>query len=400
MLRTLIISPDASLTENLQQALREFAADLTVFRVLNYYPDTSELTKVLRAHAPAAVFLSFQDPVQAAALAKTLCAEARGLQVVAVHEAFDPAMLRESMRAGIREFLTPPFERLTVSRALANVLQNLESCPVTYAAADPFLAFLPSKAGVGASSLALNISAALARPEHGRVLLGDLDLNSGTLRFLLNLTNKLSVVDAVVRADDLDERSWPAFVTPFGSLDVLHAGSVNPAIRLDHSQIGALIEFLRRNYRALCFDLSGNLERYSVEVMRQARVVLVCTPEIPALHLAREKMTYLNRLGLGPQVLVVLNRVTRHPLFSKDHVEDVLDAPVFATFSNDYAAFSEGGNRGTALDFQSPIGRECVAFVDKLRQKAAPAARHPKFLRHFTLARGGFEAPEIESHRT
>jgi Flp pilus assembly CpaE family ATPase len=136
--------------------------------------------------------------------------------------------------------------------------------------------------------------------------------------------------------------------------------------------------------------------------MRQARVILVCTPEIPALHLAREKMTFLNKLGLGEQVLVVLNRVTRHPLFSKDHVEDVLDAPVVATFSNDYAAFSDAGSRGTTLDFQSPIGRECIAFVDKLRQKAAPSARgrHPKFLRHFTLAKGGTEVPEIESHLT
>ena len=129
--------------------------------------------------------------------------------------------------------------------------------------------------------------------------------------------------------------------------------------------------------------------------MRESsHVVLVCTPEIPALHLAREKMTFLNRLGLSSRLLVVLNRVTRHPLFSKDHVEDVLDAPVFATFSNDYLALADAAGRGMPVDAQSPIGLECAAFVDKLHKDATGIRdRRPKFLRHFSVPKAGSAAP-------
>jgi phosphoribosylformylglycinamidine synthase len=46
-------------------------------------------------------------------------------------------------------------------------------------------------------------------------------------------------------------------------------------------------------------DLSGNLERYSIEIMQDCkRIMLVCTPEIPSLHLAREKINFLKTLDL------------------------------------------------------------------------------------------------------
>jgi len=396
LLQTMIISPDAVLAQGLKQALRQFENDLSVCRVLDCYPNPAELVKVLRAHAPSAVFLSFEDPFQAANVAKVLFAEAAGVQVVAVHQNCDPELLRESMRCGIREFLTPPFEQSTISRSLGNVLQKLDGRAVTYAATDQVLAFLPSKAGVGATSLALNISAALAREPASRVVLADLDLNSGALRFLLNLKSERSIMNAAVHAEDMNEQVWPAFVTAFGNLDVLHAGSVNPAARLDSARLPKLIQFLRRNYQAVCFDLSGNLERYSIDVMQEVRsIILVCTPEIPSLHLAREKMAFLHKAGLKDRVLLVLNRVTRQAAFNKGQVEDLLEVPVFATFSNDYAAFNQAASQGKALDLESHIGKECLAFANKLLKKAAPPKGRHKFLQSFWV-----HSPETESYPT
>ncbi len=42
------------------------------------------------------------------------------------------------------------------------------------------------------------------------------------------------------------------------------------------------MEFMRRNYRVLCFDLSGNLEKYSLEIMHESKkIFLVCTRRSP-----------------------------------------------------------------------------------------------------------------------
>jgi len=64
--------------------------------------------------------------------------------------------------------------------------------------------------------------------------------------------------------------------------------------------IRELEAFLGRCYSTLCFDLSGNLERYSLEFMSESkRILMVCTPEVASLHMAREKLSFLRTIDFG-----------------------------------------------------------------------------------------------------
>ena len=81
----------------------------------------------------------------------------------------------------------------------------------------------------------------------------------------------------------MDENLWPQIVTKCGRLDVVHAGVLNPEIRIENIQIQHLLDYARRNYKVVCADLSGNLEKYSMEIMHESRkIFVVCTPE--SLH--------------------------------------------------------------------------------------------------------------------
>ena len=249
-------------------------------------------------------------------------------------------------------------------------------------------AFLPSKAGVGASTLALNISAALARRGDGRVLLSDFDLSSGMLRFMLKLQNEYCVLDAMEHSQHMDENLWPQLVTTKDKLDVLHSGRINPNLRIETGHVRGLISFMRRNYGALCFDLSGNLERYSLEIMDEAKqVMLVCTPEIASLHLAREKLVFLRQMELDSRVAVVLNRCQKKPLFTKEQVEDVLGVPVAYMFGNDYAGVTNSVTSGSWLPAESDLGKQFDKFAMELldRKQVADTAPKKRFLEYFTV---------------
>ena len=76
----------------------------------------------------------------------------------------------------------------------------LEKQPVSLPFTEHIFSFLPAKAGVGASTAALNVAAAMTRAPNARVLLVDFDLSSGMQRFLLNLRHEYSVLDAVQHA--------------------------------------------------------------------------------------------------------------------------------------------------------------------------------------------------------
>jgi pilus assembly protein CpaE len=394
LLRTIIISPEKGLAERLETALAEFGDAVKVCRTLNAYPTAIDLRRILRVHAPEAVFLSFENLAEARAAVKLLEVEAEGLQVIAIHSADDHSIpretiLRETMRCGIREFLTEPFERENLAEALTHVKELLDRKAPVYGATDEIFSFLPSKPGVGATTIAVNVSAALSRRPDTSVLLSDFDLNSGMLRFLLKLSNTHSILEALESAPSMDETLWPQLVTAVGGMDVLHAGGINPSLRIEPDQVRYLVQFMRRNYKILCFDLSGNLERYSIEVMRESRcVMLVCTPEIASLHLAKEKLAYLKSVDLLGRVSVLLNRVHRKATLGVPEVEELLGVPVLRSFGNDYAAVSNAISEARPVDPGSAIGKQFEEFAQSLiKQPSLVHDKKHKFLEMFRVSK-------------
>ena len=386
MLRCIIICPDPDVTVQLEETLVSLG-DVNVYRTLTHYPSATDLIRTLRAHAPDVIFLSFEALDKAEEVLSFLEKECADAQVIAIHRVFEPDTLRTLMRLGVREFASYPFEHQVLIDCLKHAASRLGNKPAGYESTSQIFSFLPSKAGSGSSTLALNVASALAREPEGHVLLSDFDLNSGMMRFLLKLQNSYSVLDAVEHSAAMDEQLWPQLVTTIGKLDVLHAGQINPSLRIEPTQIRNLVKFMRRNYSALCFDLSGNLERYSMELMQESkRVLLVCTPEIPSLHLAREKMQYLRSLDLQNRAVIVLNRMSKKPLFNESQVAEVVGVPVVASIPNDYPSVTSATAAGTVVDPKSELGKHFTALATSLIESRAPTMRGKrKFLEQFAV---------------
>ena len=63
------------------------------------------------------------------------------------------------MRLGVREFVGQPFDPQSLSESLQHAAALLARKPVAYGTSSQIFSFLPSKAGVGTSTLALNVAA-------------------------------------------------------------------------------------------------------------------------------------------------------------------------------------------------------------------------------------------------
>jgi pilus assembly protein CpaE len=387
MLRAIIICPDHQLTDVLEEQLCEIGY-IGIVRKVDRYPTGIELTRFLRAHAPHVIFLSIEALDSAFEVVAGVEASAPGVQIVAMNRTCDPQVLLELMRKGIREFLAPPLSITALSEALTRVHEALEKKPPAIESTDLLFSFLPSKAGVGASTVAVNAAGAASKMPDTNALLIDLDLNSGMVRFMLKLDNAYSVLDAAENAQRMDEQLWPPLVTSIDHLDVLHAGKLRPDLRVEAPQIRHLIEFARRNYKVICVDLSGNLERYSIEVMHESkRIFLVCTPEIPSLHLAREKLNFLRGLDLGDRVHVLLNRAQRRAMISAAQIEELLGVPVQMTFPNDYHGVHKSLTAGKYVDATSELGKQFNQLARTILEKKPTLVRDGKkaFVEYFSL---------------
>ena len=369
VLKSVVISPDGDLVNQLDVAFQDMGG-IVILKDLDHYPHEHELARVLRTNVPHVVFLGISDLEKALETAQIIEKESPGVQVVAFHSQADPKILLQLMRAGIREFVAPPFHHGSLSDAFTRVREQAERRPPADAKTDMVYSFLPSKPGSGTTTIAVNTSLAIARQENANCLLVDLDLNSGLVRFMLKADSSYSVLDAAENAFKMDDNLWPQLVTTRGNLDILHSGKINPGVRVEGSQVRHLLEYARRNYRAICVDLSGNMEKYSIEVMQESKqIFLVCTPEIPSLHLAREKYQFLEKLELGDRVTILLNRTTKRPVISSEQIQSLLGLPVTLSLPNDYMGVHRALTAGQAVDPKSDLGRQYKILADTMLEK-------------------------------
>jgi pilus assembly protein CpaE len=394
MLRGAIICPDRELGDRLVTAILD-SHQVGIVRRMEAYPNAIELGRFMRAAAPEVIFLSIESRQTALETAKQIEALVGGTQIVAVNRTCDPPTLLETMQAGIREFLSPPFEPSPLNDALKRIAELIKQNPPAIESTDSLFAFLPAKAGSGATTIAVNTSLALSKITEKGVLLADLDLNSGLVGFMLLLANsQFSIVDAAENAQDLDENLWPKIVTSKDNLDILPAGKLSPGFRIEAAQIRNILGYARRHYSAICVDLSGMMEKYSIEILHEAkRVYLVTTAELPSLHLAREKLVFLRSQDLGERVSILLNRSQKKGQISVEEMEKLFGMPVFMTFPNDYAGVHKALTDGKQVDAKSALGSRfhelAVAMAGK---KSSPAAAKRGLMGMFTGKKTELEA--------
>ncbi|MCZ2148105.1 MAG: hypothetical protein LC126_10030 [Bryobacterales bacterium] len=386
MLRAIIICPDFKLGAALKDVLDDLGL-CYICRVLHNYPNEAALMRVIRATAPQVVFLSIESIRPALELASALESNVPGIQMIALGRNKTTQILEELIHSDVREFLPAPFHKQQIIDALIRIRKIVERKPPAIDSTDRLYSFLPAKAGVGASTVAVNASIAAAAEANSRVLLSDFDLNSGIVQFMLKLDSKYSVVEAAKRAVEMDENIWDGLVAGCGNLDLLGAGDGHPSHRLEPVQVQYLLDFARRHYRVICADLSGNMEQYTLEIMQESkRIFLICTPELPAMYLARKKYALLKSMDLADRVSLLLNRYKPGLAIGPEEVEDAVGLPVAMALPNDYNGVHAALSAGTQISANSALGRKICHLAHLMLEKKPEGSSQTRLWPEFLSA--------------
>jgi len=362
----MLVCPEGQMGAEFQEALTSVENLAVICHRLVEYPDAGMLARAMRLYTPDVVVLSFALVEMASAVMRLIEGEVSGLPVIGINRTAESSVLLQAMRMGAREFLVMPFQREALADGLRGVRAMLRETPLTYTHTEHIYSFLPSKPGVGSTTLAMNISAAVARRGDARVLLTDLDLGCGMTRFLLKLPPG-SIMDAILRSAEMDLELWRQTVFHRDGVDILHSGGLDPQAQLDPLQVQCLIDFARRDYQFMCFDMSGNLEQYSLQVMNESKeVFIVCTPDVISLALAREKLGWLTKAGLRDRVSLLLNRHGHNLATARERVESAVGAPVRAVFGNYYKQVEKAVMSATWVAPDSNLGKEFAEFANLL----------------------------------
>jgi pilus assembly protein CpaE len=267
--------------------------------------------------------------------------------VVIVASQMDPAMMLEAMRAGVSEFVTDPVEAPDLKAAVDRVVGQ-HSAPT---APGQILAFLGAKGGVGTTTLAVNVAAALATERSPQVLMADLHVTGhGDAALLFGVEPRFSIVDALENAHRLDEAFLRGLVVRAKpGVDVLASPDRPSTKQPDSRHVRTLIERLATHYRSVVLDVPRSDFGLFDALETVSAVLLVVNQELPTVRRAAQLAGLLRqRLGKD-RVATVVSRYDSRAEIGQDDIERVVGLPVWGVLPSDYRLALSAANQGKPL---------------------------------------------------
>jgi len=329
--RLLVIGGEPSVWDKLQPLLADDRG-VGEIRRIHQYPSSEELARVVYLFPPDVIFLGLESAPAAAIVMADIDVQAPSTPVVGFNRLDDTRAVTEWMRAGIREIVKPPFTREQIQEVIPR-MAALAARRNPHKVHKHLCAFLPSRAGSGTSTLACHLARTLATEHRGQVLLADFDLISSSLRYFLNLNAGATIRDVAETIDCMDSRQWQECVVRMDRLDVLNAGQFNPRRPLRTETVARLLSYAATHYNVMFADLSGNMETYSLEVLRSSGAIFVVTqPDALSLGAARDKADFLDSLGLKSRAGLLVRQPPNATLPPSAQLERYCGLPVSGVF--------------------------------------------------------------------
>jgi pilus assembly protein CpaE len=302
--------------------------------------------------------------------------------VMVFSESADPELLVRCMRAGAREFLTLPLEQGVMEEALMRAAARQPVVRTAKKPAGKLFAFIGSKGGAGATTVACNFAVELAKESNGKTLLIDLDLPLGDAALNLGITAEFSTVDALEATDRLDAQFLSQLIVKHSSgLWMLAAPGKFMPYRPVKEAIDQLLNVARHEFENVVVDLGSQLEMMDTAAYREATTVYLVTQSgIPELRNSNRMIQEFFATGF-PKLEIVLNRFeSRGQSVPEEHITKALTRPAQWKIPNDYSAVRNMQISATPLVLSdSPISRQIRKMVSAVTGKSETVAKKKMF---------------------
>ncbi len=297
---------------------------------------------------------------------------------VAVLPQQDMAAVRRLVSAGARDILIKPLHHRDMLASLRQVVQ-MEDTRRQRAGQPALLALQQRKAlgkvivvmgpkgGVGSTTVATNLAVALKHVGGHDVALADFSLQFGDVGVLLNLWSKHTLHDLAIHYDTIDDGLLDRVMVPHASGVKVLLAPGEPELSADMSgvQVNAIIKALRSRFAYVVVDCWSFLDEITETLMAAAdQVLLVTTPEIPALKNSKQALEYFTRHGVHKDhVALVLNRFPSVKGVTLQDIQQHLRHPVQANLPSDGPAVTYAANKGIPVVQSHPQSWVAQSFL-------------------------------------
>jgi pilus assembly protein CpaE len=287
-----------------------------------------------------------------------------GTKVIVIGHVNDVQLYRDLMRRGVSEYLIAPLGTLDLLRSLS----ELYVAPGARSLGR-VIAVMGAKGGVGASTVAHNVSWAIARQLDASTVIVDLDIAYGTAGLNFNQDPPQGVAEAVFAPERLDSNLLDRLLSRCSdNLALLAAPAVlDRTVDLEEDALEQLLELLRASVPCIVLDVPHQWSGWVRRTLLGAdEIVVVAEPELASLRNAKNLVDLSRATRPNDAVArLVLNQVgmPKRPEIASAEFAKALGVEVLCTIPFDAQLFGTAANNGQMIAEIQAGGKASEAFT-------------------------------------
>jgi pilus assembly protein CpaE len=322
------------------------------------------LTPLLRKDDPPQLVMVNLDP-NAHDMLRSLGPLIRQFQSISFfvmsEQSVDVQLVMEAMHYGVKEFIPLPAD----SEKLLAGIERVSHAQGSDKRAK-IIQVIPTIGGCGATSIACNVAASLAR-NHKTVLL-DLDLIQGAVATSFDLNPRYTIADVMSSGDTLDRHlidNALAVHASSGLFVLSRPEQPEDSLRINRLGFNRLLNVITRQFDYIVIDAIMSVDPLYMASMQQADVnVLVLQLSVPSVRNAERFIGALRRMGVDRHNLkIVINRYEKRGAdISPEDVSKTLGVEVSWMIPNDFRTAIDAINFGEPLVLRSPRAEVSTSY--------------------------------------
>ncbi len=377
-LSVLIINSDANSRLALQDLLTN-VPNLTVEAEATNLESGCQLAQQLR---PAIIIFDLSQPPDAgfAAIGRLIAASPHSAVFVTADDQRAETILK-AVRAGAQEFLTRPVDSRELLTAVSRIARQRLLASADAAVNGKVITLFGCKGGRGTTLIAVNLAMALAQSSGAPVVAVDLDLQSGDLSLLLNLTPTYTIHDVVSNLDRIDPLYLKSHLCEHPSgLSLLAAPQrIEDGDPIKPLLIGQLLSFLKASFAYVVVDTAPTYDDRTLAALDAAdEILLIASPDFSSLYHTQRCLDLFDRLTYNPgKIKILLNRCPAPIERSAEMAQEVLKHQIFWKFAENTAVTASmiAGEPLVRSGKPSALAAPFIKLADRLQNKSGPDAK-------------------------
>jgi pilus assembly protein CpaE len=294
-----------------------------------------------------------------------------GVTVIAIGDRNEVGLYRDLLHSGVSDYVVKPLTVPLLAKALGS-RSDAGTPTAIHRKLGTAVAFVGARGGVGATTLAVNLSWYLAERQNRRVGLLDLDLQGGECALTLNVKATPGLREALVNPTRIDTTLLERVMAPVGGrLFVLSAEEpLRDNIEVTPEAVETLVTALRQQFHYVVLDVPRNSGAAYLKALDLADFRVIVADQ--TLRSARDAVRLRDALGEADDKhrnILVVNRAGeggRHGI-TLDEMQNILELRPKNVIPFQPSWFAVGDGRGpVAAARRSKFGDAVAALALEL----------------------------------